>query len=76
VIINVAHKKCDVDVVGKQGTVLSVTHNGWIKVQVRHQQPAAVCVSATTVAYEQAWRQLTEVMHRLATNLDSTARCC
>jgi hypothetical protein len=31
----VPYKKYEGDIVGKQGTVLSVTHNGWIKVQVR-----------------------------------------
>lgn len=35
VVINVPYKKYEGDIVGKQGTVLSVTHNGWIKVQVR-----------------------------------------
>jgi len=30
----VPHKKYEGDIVGKQGTVLSVTHNGWVKVQV------------------------------------------
>jgi hypothetical protein len=35
VVINVPHKRFEGDTVGKQGTVLSVTHNGWIKVQVR-----------------------------------------
>lgn len=34
VVINVPHKKFEGDIVGKQGTVLSVTHNGWVKVQV------------------------------------------
>lgn len=35
VVINVPHKKFEGDIVGKHGTVLSVTHNGWVKVQVR-----------------------------------------
>jgi hypothetical protein len=34
VVINVPHKRFEGDIVGKQGTVLSVTHNGWVKVQV------------------------------------------
>lgn len=37
VVINVPHKRFEGDTVGKQGTVLSVTHNGWIKVQVGNE---------------------------------------
>jgi hypothetical protein len=40
-VINVPHKKYEGEIVGKHGTVLSVTHNGWVKVQVRHADGAS-----------------------------------
>jgi hypothetical protein len=34
VIINTNHKKFEGTLVGKEGTVLSITSNGWVKLQV------------------------------------------
>lgn len=43
VIINTNHKRFEGNLIGKEGTVLSITPNGWVKLQVRDQTRMESC---------------------------------
>jgi hypothetical protein len=61
VIINTNHKKFEGTLVGKEGTVLSITSNGWVKLQVRRRVAAVVAAAAAVAHWRQQQYQLTYV---------------
>jgi hypothetical protein len=55
VIINTNHKKFEGTLVGKEGTVLSITSNGWVKLQVRMQQQQLMLLMKRSRTSQQRW---------------------
>jgi hypothetical protein len=53
VVINTNHKKYDGNLVGREGTVLSITANGWVKLQVGCQSQPAPAAPAGQAEGEQ-----------------------
>lgn len=49
VIINTNHKRYEGNLIGKEGVVLNITQNGWVKLQASSQTSTGTC-RATVIA--------------------------